>query len=100
MLWYILGDDVFYCYYERVAERRMWFFFIRHFGAKEVALDLRKFFRNSYPLLRLDKSGWRQYLWAKEDWPGQQRKGQVISTKGLRHHTVLEGGKSTTRDSC
>ena len=47
MLLYILGDDVFYCYYERVAERRMWFFFIRHFGAKEVALGLGKFFRNS-----------------------------------------------------
>ena len=67
MLLFILGDDVFYCYYERVAERRMWFFFIRHFGAKEVALGLTKFFRNSYPLLRLVKSGWRQYLWAKED---------------------------------
>ena len=39
MLLYILGDDVFYCYYERVAERRMWFFFIRHFGAKEVTLS-------------------------------------------------------------
>ena len=40
MLLFILGDDVFYCYYERVAERRMWFFFIRHFGAKEVAICL------------------------------------------------------------
>ena len=67
MLLHILGDDVFYCYYERVAERRMWFFFIRHFGVKEVALSLGKFFRNLYPLHRLVKSGWRQYLWAKED---------------------------------
>merc|ERR1712147_267127 len=32
----LYGDDVFYCYYERVAKRRMWFFFIRHFGAKEA----------------------------------------------------------------
>ena len=39
MLLYIVGDNVFYCYYERVAERRMWFFFIRHFGAKEVTLS-------------------------------------------------------------
>ena len=41
---YIVGDDVFYCYYERVAERRMWFFFIRHFGAKEVASVSESFF--------------------------------------------------------
>ena len=39
ILLYIVGDNVFYCYYERVAERRMWFFFIRHFGAKEVTLS-------------------------------------------------------------
>ena len=39
MLLYTVGDDVFYCYYERVAKRRMWFFFIRHFGAKEVTLS-------------------------------------------------------------
>ena len=37
-----VGDDVFYCYYERVAERRMWFFFIRHFGTKEVTLAQKK----------------------------------------------------------
>jgi len=35
----LCGDDVFYCYYERVAERRMWFFFIRHFGAKEAGQE-------------------------------------------------------------
>ena len=58
MLLYIEGDNVFYCYYERVAERRIWFFFIRHFGAKEVALGLGKSFRNLDLLLRLDKSGW------------------------------------------
>ena len=97
---YILGDDVFYCYYERVAERRMWFFFIRHFGAKEVALGLTKSFRNSYPLLRLDKSGWRPFQWEKVDWLGRQRKEQVISKKGLPHRTVLGGGRSTARDSC
>jgi len=29
------GDSVFYCYYERVAARQMWFFFVRHFGVTE-----------------------------------------------------------------
>jgi len=29
------GDSVFYCYYERVAARQMWLFFVRHFGVNE-----------------------------------------------------------------
>ena len=47
-------------------------------------------------LFRLDKRRWRPFQWAKEDWLGQQRKGQVISTKGPPHLTVWEGGIFTT----
>ena len=42
MLLCIVGDDVFHCYYERMAEGKIWFFFIRHFRAKEVTLCLKK----------------------------------------------------------
>ena len=50
MLLYIVGDNVLYCYYERVAERIMWFFFIRHFGAKEVTLQNVEMITVAFPL--------------------------------------------------
>ena len=30
------GDRMFYCYFERVAERRLWLFFVRNYGPEEV----------------------------------------------------------------
>ena len=30
-----LGDSLFYCYFERVASRKLWFFFIRMLDTKE-----------------------------------------------------------------
>ena len=30
------GDRIFYCYFERVAERRLWLFFVRNYGPEEV----------------------------------------------------------------
>jgi len=84
MLLCIVGDDVFHCFYERMAERKIWFFFIRQIRAKEAGQE------------------WvaRPFKWAKVDWLGRQRKEQVISSKGPPHRTVLGGGRSTARDSC
>jgi len=31
------NEDLFYCYFERVVDRRLWFFFIRMFGTEEQA---------------------------------------------------------------
>ena len=31
------NEDLFYCYFERVVDRRLWFFFIRMFGTDEQA---------------------------------------------------------------
>ena len=75
MLLFILGDDVFYCYYERVAERRMWFFFIRHFGAKEVASVSESFFA-----IRNPSSGWSRV--GGDNIFGQRRISQVGKGKG------------------
>ena len=32
-----LGENLFYCYFERVVDRKLWFFFIRMFSGEKEA---------------------------------------------------------------
>ena len=93
------GDSVFYCYYERVAARKLWYFFVRHFGVKEVLAER---ILSNHPTFvsSLVTSGWLPSLWAMEDWLAKTRIKRAIFIRGRRRPTVWEGETSTARDLC
>ena len=59
----VVEDHMFYCYYERVAGRRLWLFFVRHYGAEEPGVQWLVTIRVGGGGLRKEEHPRATYVW-------------------------------------
>ena len=71
------GDHIFYCYFERVASRRLWLFFVRNYRGEEVLVKC--CLQESF-LSRWGSSGTAASVWGRRPWTGRIGAGPATST--------------------